>query len=103
MSREAELIATMTPLIADLAEDGCGAVALAGSRGKRRSDLKSDYDFRVYANAYRGPEVRDSVQWKRFEAAMHDWVAEGFRMDGVWMRSYAGVRRDLDAWISGTA
>ncbi|WP_236899641.1 DUF4037 domain-containing protein [Devosia sp. SL43] len=101
--READLIATMTPLIADLAENGLGAVALAGSRGKGRSDEQSDYDFRVYADAYRGPDIHETEQWKRFESAMHEWEARGFRMDGVWMRSYAGVRRDLDAWLSGTA
>ena len=101
--QEAELIATMTPLIADLAEDGNGAVALAGSRGKGRSDEQSDYDFRVYAQGYRGPDIRQTEQWRRFEDAMHQWESRGFRMDGVWMRSYAGVRRDLDAWLSGTA
>lgn len=103
MDHEADLIATMTPLIADLAENGNGAVALAGSRGKGRSDEQSDYDFRVYADAYRGPDVRQTEQWNRFETAMHDWEARGFRMDGVWMRSYAGVNRDLDAWLSGSA
>lgn len=101
--READLIATMTPIIADLAENGLGAVALAGSRGKGRSDQQSDYDFRVYADAYRGPDIYQTAQWKRFEDAMHEWTAQGFRMDGVWMRSYAGVNRDLDAWLAGTA
>lgn len=100
---EADLTATMTPLIADLAANGNGAVALAGSRGKGRSDEQSDYDFRVYADAYRGPDIRQTEQWQRFEAARRDWEARGFRMDGVWMRSYAGVRRDLDAWLTGTA
>jgi hypothetical protein len=103
LDREADLIATMTPLIADLAENGNGAVALAGSRGKGRSDEQSDYDFRVYADAYRGPNVRQTEQWQRFEQAMREWEARGFRMDGVWMRSYAGVRRDLAAWLGGTA
>lgn len=103
MDREADLIATMTPLIADLAENGHGAVALAGSRGKGRSDEQSDYDFRVYADGYRGPDIKQTEQWRRFESAMREWEAKGFRMDGVWMRSYAGVQRDLDAWLIGTA
>lgn len=103
MSREAELIAAMTPLIADLADDGNGAVALAGSRGKGWSDAQSDFDFRVYAEAYRGPELRQTASWKRFEAAMRGWQARGIRMDGVWMRRYAGVQSDLDAWLSGVA
>ena len=103
VASEADLIATMTPLIADLAEDGRAAVALAGSRGKGRSDERSDYDFRVYADAYRGPDIRQTAQWARFNDAMREWEGKGFRMDGVWMRSYGGVRRDLDAWLSGTA
>lgn len=102
MAHEAELIAAMAPLIADLAEDGAGAVALAGSRGKGRSDRQSDYDFRVYAHAYR-QDLKQTAQWNRFEAAMAEWQREGVRMDGVWMRSYAGVESDLGAWLSGTA
>jgi len=102
MTREAELIAAMAPLIADLAEDGNGAVALAGSRGKGRSDTQSDYDFRVYAHAYR-PELKQTEQWNRFEAAMRGWQSRGIRMDGIWMRSYAGVERELESWLNGTA
>jgi len=101
VSEDADLIAAMTPLIADLAENGRGAVALAGSRGKGRADAQSDYDFRVYADAYRGPDVHLTEQWRRCDAAMRRWNGRGFRMDGVWMRSYAGVRRDLAAWIAG--
>jgi len=101
MAREADLIAAMAPLIADLAENGRGAVALAGSRGKGRADAQSDYDFRVYADAYRGPEIEATPQWRCFEQTMHHWEARGYRMDGVWMRSYAGVHRDLASWIAG--
>lgn len=101
MNQEAELIAAMAPLIADLAENGRGAVALAGSRGKGRADAQSDYDFRVYADAYRGPDIEGTPQWRRFEETMRHWEGKGFRMDGVWMRSYAGVHRDLAAWING--
>lgn len=98
---ETELIAAMAPLIADLAESGRGAVALAGSRGKGRADEQSDYDFRVYADAYRGPQLQDTAQWRRFQQTMQHWQSKGFRMDGVWMRSYAGVHRDLARWIAG--
>lgn len=101
MSQQAELIAAMTPLIADLAEDGRGAVALAGSRGKGWADAQSDYDFRVYAESYRGPDIRHTEQWQRFEAARQYWEARGARLDGVWMRSCAGVHRDLAAWFDG--
>lgn len=101
MAHEADLIAAMAPLIADLADNGRGAVALAGSRGKGRADAQSDYDFRVYADAYRGPEIEATPQWHRFEQTMRHWEAKGYRMDGVWMRSYAGVHRDLSDWIAG--
>ncbi|MBU1307337.1 MAG: DUF4037 domain-containing protein [Alphaproteobacteria bacterium] len=103
MLGEADLIAAVAPIIADLADGGRGAVALAGSRGKGRSDQQSDYDFRVYADSYRGEDIRQTPQWARFEAAMDHWQGMGFRMDGVWMRNYSGVRRDLDAWLTGTA
>ncbi len=102
MTQQTDLIAAMAPLIADLAENGRGAVALAGSRGKGRADAQSDYDFRVYADGYRGPALEQSPEWCRFEEALRHWEAKGFRMDGVWMRSYAGVRNDIAAWIAGT-
>jgi hypothetical protein len=98
----AELVAVMAPLIAALAEDGNGAVALAGSRGKGRSDAQSDYDFRVYAHGYR-PDVRESAAWAAFEAARLAFGARGLRMDGVWMRRYPGVDADLAEWLAGTA
>jgi hypothetical protein len=101
-TEDAEVIAVMTPLLADLAADGAGAVALAGSRGKGRSDDQSDYDFRVYAHAYRD-DLKQTRQWQRFESTMRAWQAEGLRMDGIWMRHYAGVDRDLTAWLAGTA
>ena len=100
---DVELIAAMAPLIADLAADGDGAVALGGSRATGRSDLRSDYDFRVYADAFHGPDLKQTAAWTRFETAMHEWEARGFRMNRVWMRSYAGIERDLAAWIGGTA
>lgn len=100
---EAELFATMAPLISALAENGMGAVALAGSRGKGRSDAQSDYDFRVYAHGWRGPDVRLSPEWQRFEAARLSFVGRGLRMDGIWMRRYAGVEAELAEWLAGTA
>jgi hypothetical protein len=98
---EAELIAEMTPLIADLAVEGNGAVALGGSRAKGRSDARSDYDFRVYADGFE-QDRRNSMSWNRFEAAMAGWEARGFRTDGVWPRVYANVQRDLSAWLAGS-
>jgi hypothetical protein len=86
MSREAELIAATTP---------DGAVALAGSCGKGRSDAQSDFDF------HRGPEVRQTAAWRRFDAALRSWQAKGIRLDGAGMRRYAGVQRDLESWLAG--
>lgn len=102
MSSTDQLIAEMAPLIAALAEDGRGAVALAGSRGKGRSDAQSDYDFRVYAHGYRA-DIRQSPAWQAFEAARIGFGERGLRMDGIWMRRYAGVDADLGEWLAGTA
>ena len=101
MSLEEELFATMTPVIAELAESGDGAVSLGGSRAKHRSDSQSDYDFRVYADRFKGPELRQTKAWKQFDEVLQGWEAKGLRLDGVWARSYASVQSDLDAWIAG--
>lgn len=101
MSIEEDLFATMTPVIADLAESGNGAVSLGGSRAKHRSDTQSDYDFRVYADQFKGPELRQTKAWQQFDAVLQGWEAKGLRLDGVWARRYAGVQSDLDAWIEG--
>jgi hypothetical protein len=101
MSIEEELFATMTPVIAELAESGNGAVSLGGSRAKRRSDTQSDYDFRVYADQFKGPELRQTKAWQQFDAVLQGWEAKGLRLDGVWARRYASVQSDLDAWVEG--
>lgn len=101
MSIEEELFATMTPVIADLAEGGNGAVSLGGSRAKHRSDAQSDYDFRVYADQFKGPELQQTEAWKRFEAVLQAWEARGLRLDGVWARNYDRVQANLDGWIAG--
>ena len=91
MSREAELIAATTP---------DGAVALAGSCGRGRLEAQSDFDFRFYADANRRPEVRQTAAWRRFDAALRSWQAEGIRVDGAGMRSCDGVQRDLESWLA---
>jgi hypothetical protein len=101
MSIEQDLFASMTPLIANLAEDGNGAVSLGGSRAKQRSDAQSDFDFRVYSDRYKGPVLQQTSAWRQFDAALQSWETRGLRLDGVWARSYAGVQADLDAWIAG--
>lgn len=101
MSIEEELFATMTPVIAALAEDGNGAVSLGGSRAKHRSDAQSDYDFRVYADQFKGPELKRTKAWQQFNDVMQGWEARGVRLDGVWARNYGRVQTDLDAWLAG--
>lgn len=100
---DAGLVAAMAPLLADLSEDGKAAVALAGSRGRGIADGQSDYDFRVYADVYRGPEIGQSREWQRLQATLESWQRRGIRMDRVWMRHYARVESELEAWVSGTA
>ncbi|MDO9417085.1 DUF4037 domain-containing protein [Pararhizobium sp.] len=102
-SIEPDLFADMAPVLADLAETGAGAVSLGGSRAKKRSDSQSDYDFRVYAKAFKGPELEQTSAWGRFEEVWRLWEARGLRIDGVWWREYGSVQRKLDAWMSGTA
>jgi hypothetical protein len=100
MSLRDDVIAVMVPLIADLAEDGNAAVALAGSHGKGRADEHSDFDFRAYSDCYR-KDLTSTPQWQRFEEEQRRLQSRGVLMDGIWMRSYSGVRRDLDAWLAG--
>ncbi|MET3899772.1 hypothetical protein ABIB57_003734 [Devosia sp. UYZn731] len=97
MSIEQDLFASMTPLIANLAEEGDGAVSLGGSRAKQRSDAQSDFDFRVYSDRFKGPVLKQSSAWRQFDLALQGWEAKGLRLDGVWARRYGDVQADLDA------
>ena len=101
MNIEEELFATMTPVIAALAEGGNGAGSLGGSRARHRADAQSDYDFRVYADQFKGPELKQTEAWQQFDAVLQGWEARGLRLDGVWAHNYGRVQADLDAWLAG--
>jgi len=98
---EAGLLAQMTPILLALADDGRAAVSLGGSRAKKLADASSDYDFRVYADRFKGPELKRTDAWAAFESAWRDWEARGFRIDGVWPREIASVDGKLAAWCAG--
>ena len=97
----AAVIAALLPRMLPLADGGRVGVALGGSRAKGLSDARSDYDFRVYADRFRGPELRATVEWRAFQAARRELEAEGIRIDGVWCRLVADIDRDLGRWQSG--
>jgi hypothetical protein len=100
-AKETELIAHLTPLLLDLADRGRVAVSLGGSRAKNRADSRSDYDFRVYADRFRGPELNRTKAWANFEAAWRIWEANGVRIDGAWVREIGDIDADLEAWLAG--
>jgi len=98
---EAGLFAQMTPALLALADTGRVAVSLGGSRAKSFADTKSDYDFRVYADQFKGPELAETPAWAEFEAVWRSWERKGLRIDGAWCRSIASIDRDLAAWLDG--
>lgn len=100
-AKETELIAHLTPLLLDLADRGRVAVSLGGSRAKNRADSWSDYDFRVYADRFRGPELNRTKAWANFKAAWRIWEANGVRIDGAWVREIGEIDAALEAWLAG--
>lgn len=100
---ETDLLLQITPVLLALADTGRVAVALGGSRAKGLADSKSDYDFRVYADRFRGPELTQTTAWVEFEAIWRAWESRGLRIDGAWCRGIADIDRDLVAWRDGIA
>ena len=96
-----EVVATLLPSILGLADRGRVAVALGGSRAKALSDQHSDYDFRVYADAFRGPELRQTPQWAAFQDAVRAVERSGARIDGTWPRKIAEIDALLTRWQAG--
>jgi hypothetical protein len=93
------VIAAFAPVIGALAAPGRHAVTLGGSRAKGRADMLSDYDFRLYADAFR-PQA--SPEWAAFQTLWDAHEARGIRIDGVWSRPIATIDRQLADWLSGT-
>ena len=98
---EVALFAQMVPALLGLSEGGRVAVSLGGSRAKNLGDSRSDYDFRVYADRFKGPELTRTQAWADFEAIWQAWEHKGFRIDGAWCRRIADIDRDLTTSLAG--
>lgn len=95
---EDPVIAVFTPVIAALAAPGRYAITLGGSRAKGRNDALSDYDFRLYADAFK---PSDAPEWSAFHSLWDSHEAQGIRIDGVWTRDIATIDAQLAQWLSG--
>jgi hypothetical protein len=100
---EQALIDAFVPVLLGFAEEGRVSVALGGSRAKKRADVHSDYDFRVYADRFVGDDPMSSPAAHAFDALAAEWGAKGVRLDGVWARRIGDIERELDEWLAGTA
>jgi hypothetical protein len=96
------LIDELVPLIRPLAGGGRLGIAVGGSRAKGRTDVHSDYDFRLYTDGPHGLAIRDLPDWPAFAAAWATWEERGVRIDGVWTRQIEIIDAELNAWIAGT-
>lgn len=96
-----DVVGTLLPAILDLAASGRVAVALGGSRAKRFADARSDYDFRVYADAFHGPDLMQTRQWARFRSAWTALEERGVRIDGTWPRRISEIDDGLARWQRG--
>lgn len=89
------------PLLKALAKGRC-AVTIGGSRGKRTSDQRSDVDFRVFCDEIAdGPKYWETPAWQPFAQAIKRWRAQGIEIDYCWVRTFAEVDAQLDAWLNG--
>ena len=96
------MIAECLPLIRAL---GIGryAIAIGGSRGKGVADRRSDFDFRLYCDEFKGGDEYywQTPEWARFVAAVDKWRAEGLEIDHVWMRTFGDIEAALQPWLEG--
>jgi hypothetical protein len=83
------------------AAPGRVATTISGSHGKRKADVRSDFDFRVYADAFITENWMQSPGWKPFQTALDKWQARGHRIDGFWPRKISEIDAALDRWCTG--
>ncbi len=98
---EDTVIADFLPVIAALAGPGRIAIGIGGSRAKGRTDPLSDYDFRLYADAFAGPDVHATPEYAAFSEVMQRWEARGIHIDGTWPRLIGQMDAELDDWCAG--
>ena len=96
------MIEECLPLIRALAI-GRYAIAIGGSRGKGVADRRSDYDFRLYCDEFKGGDDHygETPEWAQFVAAVDRWRAEGIEIDHVWMRTFGAIEAALQPWLEG--
>jgi hypothetical protein len=99
---ESEVLDDLVPLIAALPGPGRMAVGIGGSRAKGRTDGYSDYDFRVYADQWCGPDLTVTPEYAAFAKGMERWEARGVHIDGTWPRLIGPLDAELDEWFAGT-
>jgi hypothetical protein len=95
------LIAEFVEVIRPLAQGSRYGIAIGGSRAKRRTDIYSDYDFRLYTDGPIGAAIREIPEWPAFAATMAKWEAAGVRIDGTWPRSIAVMSGVVERWCNG--
>jgi hypothetical protein len=98
---ESDVLDDLVPLIAALPGPGRMAVGIGGSRAKGLTDGYSDYDFRVYADQWCGPDLGVTSEYADFAAGMTRWEARGVHIDGAWPRLIGPIDREVDEWLAG--
>ncbi len=78
------------------------ATTISGSHGKRKADSRSDFDFRIYADAFVTENWMQSPGWEPYQAALDKWQARGHRIDGFWPRKIRDIDVALDRWCAGS-
>ena len=94
-----EIADSLRPTIQSMV-DGRHGIAVSGSIGKGTNDKRSDFDFRLYYDAFaEGQPTKDG--WRKIREIIEMWRERGRVIDGVWPRSIAEIDAKLDTWYGG--
>jgi hypothetical protein len=99
---QTEIIEEFSSVMLLFAAPGRVATSISGSHGKGKADAHSDFDFRIYAEAFVTENWGQSPGWKPFQSALDKWQARGHRIDGFWPRKISEIDAALDRWSTGT-
>ena len=94
-----EIADSLRPTIGSMIE-GRHGIAVSGSIGKGTNDSKSDFDFRLYYDAFSEEQLAKDG-WRKVREIIEMWRERGRVIDGVWPRSIAQIDAKLDAWCGG--
>jgi len=98
---QSEIIEDFSSIMLLFAAPGRVATTISGSHGKRKADARSDFDFRIYADAFITEKWTESPGWAPYQATLNKWQARGQRVDGFWPRKISEIDAALDRWCSG--